>query len=62
MLACAILCGSLGQQAFIELRPLGRTAALASAILVAGFGFFAMAAIARVVRPGELLALFRDRA
>lgn len=61
-LACATLVGSLGHQAFIELRPLGAPVALVSAILVAGLAFVAMVVIFRVIRLREVAALFRDRA
>ncbi|WP_027135268.1 murein biosynthesis integral membrane protein MurJ [Geminicoccus roseus] len=61
-LACAVFAGSMAHQAFTELHHIGRLTGLASAILVGGLAFFAMVTVVRVVRPRELVALFRDRA
>jgi putative peptidoglycan lipid II flippase len=60
--ACATVAASLAHQAFTELRHVGDATALASAILVAALAFLAMVTVARVARPQELAALFRDRA
>jgi putative peptidoglycan lipid II flippase len=61
-LACAIVAASVSVQALREMQHLDPPVALGSAILVAGLAFLAMAAVARVVRLQELVALFRDRA
>jgi putative peptidoglycan lipid II flippase len=60
--ACAAIAASMAHQAFTELHHVGRLTALASAILVAALAFLGMVTLARVVRPHELVALFRDRA
>uniref|UniRef100_UPI00190F5E74 lipid II flippase MurJ n=1 Tax=Geminicoccus flavidas TaxID=2506407 RepID=UPI00190F5E74 len=61
-LACAIVAASVAVQSLREMQHLEPPMALGGAILVAGLAFFGMAAVARVVRPQELVALFRDRA
>ncbi|WP_222183080.1 murein biosynthesis integral membrane protein MurJ [Geminicoccus harenae] len=61
-LVCAIVAASVAVQALREMQHLEPPMALGGAILVAGLAFLGMAAVARVVRPQELVALFRDRA